>query len=1338
MDRFDLEKLQAEVAERLRGMDLSYSPSEEPPAQADYGPYHEAAAVLSTFDGSSLRPVEGEATEESIEDVLADSTLLRVGGGTLRWTLLPEVRQDVLWQMGTREALLRALYANPSRPDDPTQEMLDAYIQGVAPPLDRQTANQVAGTFQVAQWLGGLLNEVPDQDAIRRRHERLSLLQPFEALAGEHFRGRQEELQKLRDYVGVLPPGSVRERINRIAAAIFKLEEKPPLVIHGPGGVGKSALVARFIFEHATLPDTERFPWAYIDFDRPGMLAEEPLTLLVEAVRQLGIQYPDAREHCDRIRRNWQQYLAQFSRQASPNMVRDWVPFLRDFTILLDNLKVDTDPFLLVLDTFEEVQYRSDVVVAGLAEFLEVFQQRVPRLRTVFAGRAPINDVPDFPTQPMPLENFDPEARRAFLEAHGVPPATAKILADQVGGNPLSLVLALTIWDRGKTDERGIPGLHTHGVLGFRVKENEIQGQLYTRILDHIHDEDVCKLAHPGLVLRRVTPDLIREVLAEPCGVNVRDANDALRLFDEMRREVALVEVEDDGALRHRSDVRRIMLDLLREDKPEKVRQIQEAAVAYYERQDGIVDRAEEIYHRLSLGQPLPEIEKRWIEGVQPHLYGALGELNIRERAWLAPRLELTLKPEERAQANLEAWERDTDQRVRELLRQDRMDGALGTPRERTDRMPGSSLYLLEAQVLELRENWWEARKLIRKGIASADESGNRALAIDLRLRGARVDIRFGDLEAARRKLDEAETLAPRRGDYPVRSLEVGLIRLTLRRTAGHGARAVRALEAQLRDRFEELSDEQVVGQPVLIGWLASELRGEYPDVLRRIVGLGGLETERPTLFRALGRALAAWDEQLSREADEPPGIMGRSIRLRDSGTLIKVWTNFVLETPPNMLGRVITDLLDSFQPVLRQVWDAIADVRWERARKVAAPGSALGALPDSVVWTRPQPLDSPGLESSVQYTRWLGQDEISSLHEALKDAFPSRQALAQTVRFRLNRSLEVISLSDDLDISVSGLVEAAQSGGWTAQLLAAAREARPESARLLSFSEQYGLEPTRVSDQDLERRLREGNSLLDVAAWRARLGRLETQVCRIEFDASVAGAGFLIGPSLLLTTYGVVEPIHRGSVDLRDVALRFDYKRMADGVEISPGIMYRLDSDWLEDHSPYSAMDAGYSSAAPANEPLDFALVRIAGAPGVEPVGGDRAEPDSAPRGWMEVRSDIDGLEPQTMILILYYGQDGSLQLSLDATGIVGLNPGGTRLSYRNVTDRALPGSPCFTSSWEPVAVHLHVSDSGGEGVPLAAVLRRLQVSRSGELSDEGAAGSSFYARSRSDYEGA
>ena len=282
-----------------------------------------------------------------------------------------------------------------------------------------------------------------------------------------------------------------------------------------------------------------------------------------------------------------------------------------DFASLLYSLAGDR-PFLMALDTFEEVQYRSSRVVQRLFDFLRALQEKAPQVRPVLAGRNPVN-IEGYEVSNLELKDFAPDAALALLESEGVPPEVADDIVAQTGGSPLSLWLALELWRRAADDVRNaVP-------LEFRLQEGLVQGQLFTRILGHIHDDDVRALAYPGLVLRRVTPDLIRNVLARYCDVRVRDEAQARRLFDLLAREEALVTVEGD-VLRHRSDVRRIMLNLLRhqsEEQAAQVRRIEKAAVRYYSTRESPEERAEEIYHRLSLEQSTQLISKRWADAEQ-------------------------------------------------------------------------------------------------------------------------------------------------------------------------------------------------------------------------------------------------------------------------------------------------------------------------------------------------------------------------------------------------------------------------------------------------------------------------------------------------------------------------------------------------------------------------------------------------------------------------------------------------------------------------------------------------------------------------------------------------
>jgi hypothetical protein len=85
-----------------------------------------------------------------------------------------------------------------------------------------------------------------------------------------------------------------------------------------------------------------------------------------------------------------------------------------------------------------------------------------------------------------------------------------------------------------------------------------------------------------------------------------------------------------------------MIIPLIREDQPHAVWQIHRRAISFYRRQDDHVSRAEEIYHRLSLGQSSRTIDKYWEPGIEPYLSGSIEELPPRGQAYLAARLGVT------------------------------------------------------------------------------------------------------------------------------------------------------------------------------------------------------------------------------------------------------------------------------------------------------------------------------------------------------------------------------------------------------------------------------------------------------------------------------------------------------------------------------------------------------------------------------------------------------------------------------------------------------------------------------------------------------------------------
>ena len=157
--------------------------------------------MLASYDEKQLVP-SGPPTPLGISHVLADSVPIYEEVPQQRWTLLPEVRRQVLNEIGSRAEILQVLEQQVVRPHDPVQRTFEAYIRGDAPPLEQQSLEQLAATAQVVDWLRDSITHLPDREAVLGRMEALAFLQPLRELVGTHFRGREKELRTLRDYVG--------------------------------------------------------------------------------------------------------------------------------------------------------------------------------------------------------------------------------------------------------------------------------------------------------------------------------------------------------------------------------------------------------------------------------------------------------------------------------------------------------------------------------------------------------------------------------------------------------------------------------------------------------------------------------------------------------------------------------------------------------------------------------------------------------------------------------------------------------------------------------------------------------------------------------------------------------------------------------------------------------------------------------------------------------------------------------------------------------------------------------------------------------------------------------
>ena len=559
------------------------------------------AAVSGAVAPAALVPSGISAQAASrILDELAPSFDRTLIDDTWSWTLKSDRRLSVLRSLSAADVQQALSFAREVRTDAVGMELRHVLAGGpphesTAPLAVRALAHEWAAAAQPA--LAG------EAEALRRESARRSVLASFDYLLDKRFFGRAAEMQALREFV------------QRPAASA----EIPLLPLSGIGGSGKSTLLARVLRPIlAEALDGSTGPMIVsIDFDRRCLLAGAELEMSFEASRQLGLLLPHLAAGLSRCRerasvgRAKRGELSRSEPGAAPeSLTRSGDEFLEETGALFRSAGAPGRAVLLVLDTFEEwqrEQYVRDAPAAGLNRVLDWASRLRDAwqldMKVVLSGRSPPPKNAKFAVcaQPIVLNELKRTEAVDMLRDQGVPSVSAaRELARIAGGMPLALKLAsryyLGIDPKDRPAFIRDTSVAVQGIFGALR-----QGVLYGRFLDHIGDEDAQKVAHPGLALRRVSIQLIREVLAEPCEL---DASRADKLFTLLAKEVWLVE-ERGPYLVHRPELRKVMLKAMQHDKEHaaRLRRVHEAAARWYEALPDPTDedRAEALYHRVAL-----------------------------------------------------------------------------------------------------------------------------------------------------------------------------------------------------------------------------------------------------------------------------------------------------------------------------------------------------------------------------------------------------------------------------------------------------------------------------------------------------------------------------------------------------------------------------------------------------------------------------------------------------------------------------------------------------------------------------------------------------------------
>ena len=839
----------------------------EPPAAPKITPrrarLRDYVCLLSAFDAAELPPPSRAARSRDLlvqQFLLEDCERVTTRAGQ-RWSLRGEVRIDVLAALDRVGSLNR--FSGATDDADAAGQMALRYIRGDAPSLDRQTASELYGSVVAAGWLSRTSVRIPEVTKVRARLAIEAMLEPLHMLVADGFFGRVRELEQLAEYTGV--PGGRRSAVGPAVRPVTSIYEQPPLLIYGPGGAGKSTLIARFVLDYIDARDAG-IPFAYLSFDRSELRLEQPLSLLAEAAVQLGAFFPAVADEAASLASAARSVVAagvveaqgrRSTRRAASHVLEvtgsDERILVSRFATLVERAVAPRDvPNVWVLDTFEVAQRQAPRAIAQLWSFLDHVQAACPRLRVVLCGRAPVRS---FTTVDLPLGELDQEAAVEMLgeQLRGLdlPEAFLAKVAKAVSARPVALRIAVLYIRAFATDGASSFGSEeSRRELLLSLSGREIEGVLYRRILGHIEDEDVRKIAHLAVALRSVTSEAIQAILARPCGLGQIDQARARHLYYALSREVAVVEADSSGGLRVLPINRPVILPLIEREDPALLTRVRRAAKDYYSKQDSFQAKVEELYYRLMLGQSTSLLDRAFDVQASRLLDMPVEEYPASSQVYLANRLGLTVAPEISRQADDLSWARQTALAARRLLDAGEPQQALELVTERRSDIVRPFTAALEVEALAALHEYDEALAVASESAQWCGDHHDLATLTDVTLLAARISEDTADYGQAERWLREAERVAGLARDSTGQlTARVALLRISRRGGIPHSNEA-RAIRAQVIEAAGKLSAREKKRNPGLVRELAAEIGDALPDLAveaLRIRGVQEDDLEAPT-----------------------------------------------------------------------------------------------------------------------------------------------------------------------------------------------------------------------------------------------------------------------------------------------------------------------------------------------------------------------------------------------------------------------------------------------------------------------------------------------------------
>ena len=149
--------------------------------------------------------------------------------------------------------------------EGPHQVAIDAILEGPPFNLSEIAEDQLPYWLQAVRWFAGVVPERPTAGEIAWRLEKLRIRSRLRIVAGDDFRGRVDEVKQLNDW--------------------FDEDSLGPIMMSGIGGIGKSALIAKFALQ---LPAETCLFW--LDFDRADLAPDDAVSVLIALSQQASVQ----------------------------------------------------------------------------------------------------------------------------------------------------------------------------------------------------------------------------------------------------------------------------------------------------------------------------------------------------------------------------------------------------------------------------------------------------------------------------------------------------------------------------------------------------------------------------------------------------------------------------------------------------------------------------------------------------------------------------------------------------------------------------------------------------------------------------------------------------------------------------------------------------------------------------------------------------------------------------------------------------------------------------------------------------------------------------------------